>query len=266
MEGLLECRAAKISIDGVGRSFTSSNGEIHALRDAALDIADGEFCCLLGPSGCGKTTLLRIIAGLTRPTSGRITIRHSDASRPARAMVFQDYSVFPWMTVRRNVELPLKIRNVAPSVIETRVSDWLRRLGLTPFSDSYPTQLSGGMRQRVALARAFVTGAEVLLMDEPLAALDAQLRQLLQEDLLRLWEETRTTVVFVTHSIEEALLLGDRVVLMGARPGRVSEIIDVPFKRPRDPQALRQSPAFAELRERIWGRLREEVQSQLVSQ
>ena len=254
----------KIEVKGLNRTFwLGGESNVEALRDVNLTIAEGEICCLLGPSGCGKTTLLRSIGGLVGPSSGRIEVATQDASRPLMAMVAQDYSVFPWKTVRANVGFPLKMKGVPKAEIETRVMSALRDVGLESFADAYPDTLSGGMKQRVAIARAFVTDPEILLMDEPLAALDAQLRQLLAEQLLALCEQNRKTVVFVTHSIEEAILLGDRVVLMGARPGRIVNVVDVPFERPRDPAEVRSSPEFARLREMIWDWLRGEVEKQL---
>ncbi len=255
---------AKIEVRNLYRHFwLGGDKNVEALRDVNLTIGEGEICCLLGPSGCGKTTLLRTIGGLVGPSQGRVDIHSNRRDRPLMAMVAQDYSVFPWKTVRANVAFPLKMTGVSRAETETRVMDALRAVGLERFADAYPDTLSGGMKQRVAIARAFVTDPEILLMDEPLAALDAQLRQLLAEQLLALCEQNRKTVVFVTHSIEEAILLGDRVVLMGARPGRVVQIVDVPFARPRDPAEIRSSHEFAALRETIWEWLRGEVEKQL---
>lgn len=254
----------KITITGVSRTFwTGGQESVEALRDANLVINEGEICCLLGPSGCGKTTLLRIIGGLTGPSSGRIDVRISEPTRPLMATVAQDYSVFPWKSVWNNVMFPLRMRGVPAAEAKARVQSALEAVGLQKFANAFPSTLSGGMKQRVAIARAFVTNSEILLMDEPLAALDAQLRQLLAEQLLALCEENQKTVVFVTHSIEEAILLGDRVVLMGARPGRIVEVVDIPFARPRDPAEVRSDPEFARIREMIWGWLRGEVEQQL---
>lgn len=263
VQGTVKARP-KIEVRGLNRTFwLGGEANVEALRDVNLTIAEGEICCLLGPSGCGKTTLLRTIGGLVGPSSGRIEVATQDPSRPLMAMVAQDYSVFPWKTVRANVMFPLKMKGVPKAEAEQRVMRALRDVGLERFADAYPDTLSGGMKQRVAIARAFVTDPEILLMDEPLAALDAQLRQLLAEQLLALCERNRKTVVFVTHSIEEAILLGDRVVLMGARPGRIVNVVDVPFERPRDPAEVRSSPEFARLREMIWEWLRGEVEKQL---
>ncbi|MBN9112189.1 MAG: ABC transporter ATP-binding protein [Pseudonocardia sp.] len=253
----------RIAVERVSRSFQSSTGEVVALADVDLTIPDGQFCCLVGPSGCGKTTLLRILAGLARPSSGRAVVRHDDPRRLAHSVVFQDYSVFPWKTVRQNVELPIRARGVSKREAAAAGREWLRRVGLVGFEDSWPAQLSGGMRQRVAIARAFACDPEMLLMDEPLAALDAQMRLLLQEQLLALSQEEAKTVVFVTHSIEEAILLGDRIVVMGARPGRVIADIEIPFPRPRSPAQVRKEELFGELHEYIWSLVRGQVEDQL---
>jgi NitT/TauT family transport system ATP-binding protein len=256
----------RVLIEGVGRSFLTSAGEVVALRAVNLAIPDGQFCCLVGPSGCGKTTLLRIVAGLANPSSGRVEVRHDDPARQARSVVFQDYSVFPWKTVRGNVELPMRANGLSRREARGRSKEWLHKVGLTGFEDAWPAHLSGGMRQRVAIARAFACDPEMLLMDEPLAALDAQMRLLLQEQLLVLSQELAKTVIFVTHSIEEAILLGDRVIVMGARPGRVIADIDIPFERPRSPAEVRQQERFGELHEQIWALVRTEVEEQLMSE
>lgn len=258
--------APRIGVEGVSRSFLGRSSEVVALKDLDLTVPEGQFCCLVGPSGCGKTTLLRMMAGLSRPSAGRVSVRHDDPMRPARAVVFQEYSVFPWKTVRANVELPMRASGVSGREARSRSGEWLRRVGLTGFEDAWPAQLSGGMRQRVAIARAFACDPEMLLMDEPLAALDAQMRLLLQEQLLTLSEQEAKTVVFVTHSIEEAILLGDRVVVMSGRPGRVIADIAIPFERPRSPQAVRQEVRFGELHEEIWALVKSEVESQMQSE
>lgn len=256
----------RIRVDQVGRSFLSRKSEVAALRGVDLVVPDGEFCCIVGPSGCGKTTLLRMMAGLSRPSTGRILVRHDDPSRQARAVVFQEYSVFPWKTVRSNVELPMRANGIGKKEARRRAGMWLERVGLVGFEHAWPSQLSGGMRQRVAIARAFACDPELLLMDEPLAALDAQMRLLLQEQLLALSQEEAKTVVFVTHSIEEAILLGDRVVVMGARPGRMIADVRIPFERPRSPDFVRQQELFAKLHEEIWSLVKREVEQQLRSE
>jgi NitT/TauT family transport system ATP-binding protein len=250
----------KIIVRGLERTFASAKGSTHALGPIDLSVAEGDFCCIVGPSGCGKSTLLRILAGLANPSAGEAAIWPRHVGGVAIATVFQDYSIFPWKTVEGNVALGLDMARVNKAEKKARVDQWLKRLGLYEFAKAYPATLSGGMRQRVSIARALVVEPEVLLMDEPFAALDAQLRLLLQEELVRLWEADRRTVVFVTHSLEEALLLGDRVVVMSARPGRALADIMVPFERPRRPE-MRRDPRFAALHEQIWALLRAEVQA-----
>jgi NitT/TauT family transport system ATP-binding protein len=236
--------------------------DFHALGPLDLDIQTGEFVCVVGPSGCGKSTLLRLLAGLDTPSDGSIE-RVGDAGdhpdRPFNSMVFQGDSTFPWLTVYGNVAYGLRVRGVAYRQREEIVARMLRTVGLTKFAESYPYQLSGGMRQRVALARALANDPQVLLMDEPFGALDAQNRILLQDELLQLWDQTRKTVVFVTHSIDEALVLGDRVLVMSAVPGRIKEEIRVPFARPRQVYELKRDPQFGELNYRVWEALRDEV-------
>jgi NitT/TauT family transport system ATP-binding protein len=249
----------KIVVSGLERAFAARHRALQALGPIDLTVDEGDFCCIVGPSGCGKSTLLRILAGLTNPSAGEAVIWSRGPSAVPVAMVFQDYSIFPWKTVEANVALGLELAHVAKAERRARVGEWLRRLGLSEFAGAYPATLSGGMRQRVSIARALVIDPEVLLMDEPFASLDAQMRLLLQEELLRLWEADRRTVMFVTHSLEEAILLGDRVIVMSARPGRILADMTVPFGRPRQP-SLRGEPQFAALQEQIWALLRGEVQ------
>jgi NitT/TauT family transport system ATP-binding protein len=249
----------RISADGVCRTFTDRRGRrLVALEDFDLEVADGEFVCVVGPSGCGKSTFLRILAGLTRPSGGRVRLADTSPGRPLCATVFQEYSVFPWRTVEENVRFGLDVARVPRATARERVDRWLETVGLTAFRGAYPATLSGGMKQRVALARALVLEPQILLLDEPFGSLDAQLRLLLQEELLRIWQAHRHTVVMVTHSLDEAILLGDRVVLMTARPGRLKAVVPVPFERPRSSE-LRGDPRFAELETKIWAALREEV-------
>jgi NitT/TauT family transport system ATP-binding protein len=225
-----------LTVETLNKKYVSHGSETPALVDINLRIEEGEFVCLLGPSGCGKSTLLKIIAGLIPATSGRITINGKPVSGPGpeRAVVFQDYALFPWMTVRDNVEFGLEARKL-PLAERREVSRRLLKVvGLSDFAERFPHQLSGGMKQRVSIARALAVDPSLLLMDEPFGALDAQTRQLLQDELLRIWREYRKTVVFVTHSIEEAIYLSDRIVVMTARPGRVKQIVKVPEARPRD--------------------------------
>jgi NitT/TauT family transport system ATP-binding protein len=233
-------------------------GQTEVLKGVSLSIPEGAFAVLVGPSGCGKSTLLRILAGLDRQSSGSIKV---DAAGWAveNAMVFQESGLFPWMDVETNVRFGLDTRGVPRPEAEARVEAALKLVGLSKFRRHYPHQLSGGMRQRSAIARAFVTDPGMLLMDEPFAALDAQNRVILQAELVRLWEQTGKTVIYVTHSIEEALLMGDRTVIMTAQPGRIKRIIDVPFPHPRDLIQLSASPEFGRLKLDIWKVLEDEV-------
>jgi nitrate ABC transporter ATP-binding subunit len=225
-----------LTVENLNKTYVSQGSKTSALVDIDLRIEQGEFVCLLGPSGCGKSTLLKIIAGLIPATSGQIAINSKAVSGPGpeRAVVFQDYALFPWMTVRDNIEFGLEARRL-PLIERREVSSRLLKVvGLSDFAERFPHQLSGGMKQRVSIARALAVDPSLLLMDEPFGALDAQTRQLLQDELLRIWREYRKTVVFVTHSIEEAIYLSDRIVVMTARPGRVKQIVMVPEPRPRD--------------------------------
>jgi NitT/TauT family transport system ATP-binding protein len=235
-------------------------GNLLAVDNVTLDIAAGEFFMIVGPSGCGKTTLLRILAGLEQPTAGSYTVTTAPGStRPENSMVFQGDSLFPWMTVWENAAYGLKMRRAPSSHIKEVVSHYLDRTGLTRFAGSYPHQLSGGMRQRVSIARAFANDPEILLMDEPFSALDAQNKLLLQEELLRIWEEHKKTVLFITHSVDEAVILGDRIMVSTAQPGRIKAIVKVPFGRPRNVMDLQREPAFGNLVHEIWMSLRDEV-------
>lgn len=259
---------ASITAVGVGKRFTSRGGPITALHDFDFAAAEGEFVCIVGPSGCGKSTFLRIIAGLTAATDGTISIvRRPGASHrgPLANVVFQEHAIFPWKTVRENVGFGLQMRGIRRQEREAVTDDWLRRVGLSRFADTFPHQLSGGMKQRVGIARAFANDPEVLLMDEPLGALDAQTRVVMQEEILRIWQQQRTTVVYVTHSIEEAVLLGDRVELMSAHPGTNRESFSIDLPRPRSIEQTG-TANFAAWTYRIWQSLREEVQRTLLAE
>jgi NitT/TauT family transport system ATP-binding protein len=250
----------KIRIANLVKEFSTKGGVFTALDNISLDIAPGTFFVIVGPSGCGKTTLLRILAGLEKPSSGSIEVRADHPGKPSNSMVFQGDSIFPWMTVWDNAAYGLKMRDVPEARIREIIGHYLNKTGLTKFAKSYPHQLSGGMKQRVSIARAFANDPEILLMDEPFSALDEQNKTLLQEEVLRIWEEDKKTVVFITHSVDEAVTLGDKIMVMSAHPGKVKAIIDVPFARPRNVLELRSLPAYGEMVYQIWGHLREEVQ------
>ncbi|WP_414506317.1 ABC transporter ATP-binding protein [Streptomyces sp. NEAU-L66] len=240
----------------LARSFGRGSKALAALGPVDAEIAPGECVCVVGPSGCGKSTLLRIAAGLLRPSEGELELRVS-AGRPA-AMIFQDYGIYDWKTVLGNVRFGLDLQRVPRKEADARARSWLARMGLADFAGAYPATLSGGMRQRVALARALAVEPGILLMDEPFAALDAQLRTVLQDELLDLTQTTRTTTLFITHSLEEALVLGDRVLVMSARPGRIIAERRPPFGRPRTGD-VRATPEFTALKAELWQLLRDEV-------
>jgi NitT/TauT family transport system ATP-binding protein len=243
------------------RDLQKTFGSLTAVDRISVEIGRGEFFVIVGPSGCGKTTLLRILAGLETASAGSIEVDTTAGSnRPVNSMVFQGDSIFPWMTVWNNAAYGLRMRDAPASVIKERVGHYLDATGLTRFADYYPHQLSGGMKQRVSIARAFANDPEILLMDEPFSALDAQNKLLLQEELLRIWDEQKKTVVFITHSVDEAVYLGDRIMVMTAQPGRIKTLVPVPLTRPRNLIELQKSPEYGELISRIWSGLREEVQ------
>lgn len=251
----------KITIRGLDKRFTVPGGHVvTALESFDLDVPQGQFLTIVGPSGCGKTTFLRMLAGLERPTAGSIEVHGGTAGRPENSMVFQGDSIFPWMSVWDNAAYGLTVRGVPKAQIKETVGHYLDATGLTKFADAYPHQLSGGMRQRVSIARAFANDPEILLMDEPFSALDEQNKTLLQAELLRIWDDTRKTVVFITHSVDEAVTLSDRIMVMSAQPGRAKAFIDVPFERPRDVLQLRHQPAYGEIVYDIWSQLKEEVE------
>ncbi len=231
---------AQIRISEVNKVFNSDRKEVVALRNINLEIPDGEFVCLLGPSGCGKSTLLNAVAGFSLPSSGTITTddRLVTGPGPDRGMVFQEYALFPWMTVEQNIAFGLEIKGIAAAEIRRRVSALLEKLGLADFRSRFPKDLSGGMRQRVAIARVLALDSPIMLMDEPFGALDALTRRTLQDELLRIWAELKKTIIFVTHSIEEAIYMADRIVVMTYRPGTVKRDMRVMLPRPRDPAAV----------------------------
>lgn len=251
-----------IKVDSLTKSFVGQDGSVvNALSGVDLTVTDNEFLTVLGPSGCGKTTLLKAIAGLIPWNSGEITIDGTPVRGPGpdRAMVFQNFALLPWATVMENVSFGLQLKGVAKSERRAKAADLIEMVGLAGFESKRPNELSGGMQQRVGIARALAVEPKILLMDEPFGAVDEQTRRLLQEELLAIWEQTRLTVVFITHSMEEAVLLGDRVVLMSARPGRIAEIVDVPLERPRstDIGGLERSKEYVEITAHLWDRLRD---------
>jgi NitT/TauT family transport system ATP-binding protein len=254
-------RPVKIAARAVERYFgTGKEPTVHALGPFDLDVREGEFVCVVGPSGCGKSTFLRIVAGLLRPSAGEVDLYAAATTETPVAMVFQDYSIYPWKSVERNVSFGLELQGVGKREAVERSHHWIERLGLSDFAKAYPDTLSGGMRQRVSIARALTVEPEILLMDEPFAALDAQLRQVLQDELLDIWQsEAARTVIFITHSLEEAIVLGDRVVVMSARPGIHVESVDVPFERPRTPE-LRARAEFNDFKNDLWQLLKGEVE------
>jgi NitT/TauT family transport system ATP-binding protein len=244
----------KIQIDQVSRVYDIGKGNtLVAVDDVSLSIYPEEFVCIVGPSGCGKSTLLYLIACLDRPTSGRILIEGQavKAPNPRVGMVFQPDSVFPWLTVRKNIEFGPELRGLPPAECQKIGERYIRMMGLEGFEDSLPRQLSGGMKKRVDVGRAFANNPDILLMDEPFGALDAMTKERLQLELLQLWDNDRKTVLFVTHDLEEALVLGSRIVVMGLAPNIIQTIIEVPFARPRD-LLLKTSATFQECRRQLW--------------
>ena len=252
---------SKISVRNVGKVFSVNGGDFQAVRDVNLEVAREEFVCIVGPSGCGKSTLLRMLGGLETATKGEIKLDQQTPGRPITTMIFQQESVFPWLTVEKNAAYGLHAtNNWKGKESAERVDYFLEKTGLRGFRKFHPHQLSGGMKQRLSVARAFITNPEILLMDEPFAALDEQNKMLLQGELGKLWEGNRSTVVFITHSIDEAVLLGDRVIVMTSAPGQLKRAFDIPFKRPRDLIELRRTPEFNAMTRDIWELLRDEVE------
>ena len=244
----------EILVEGVAKAF----GPVQALSDIHVRVGAGEFLSIIGPSGCGKTTLLKTIAGLLTVDSGRIVVGERVVRGPGRecSVVFQDFALLPWATVQKNVEFGLLLRGVESRQRAAIATSAIAKVGLAGFAGAYPAQLSGGMQQRVGLARALAVNPRVLLLDEPFASIDEQTRRLLQDDLLTLWSEERKTVVLVTHSMEEAIYLSDRVVVLGPRPGRVHQVLEVPLPRPREGAEVRATAEFARLVDGLWKILR----------
>jgi NitT/TauT family transport system ATP-binding protein len=245
----VDASEGKIVVDEIEKRFRSGDRTVHALRDVSFGVAEGEFVCIVGPSGCGKTTLFRIIAGLEDSSGGTIRLNGEPIEGPGmdRGMVFQEYGLFPWRTVLENVGFGLEQRDTGAAERRERATEMIELVGLEGFPDAYPSELSGGMKQRVGIARALAVDPEILLMDEPFGSVDAQTRDMLHDELLRIWQETGKTVLFVTHDVDEAVTLADRVVVLTDSPGRVHEIVDVDLERPRH----RTDGAFGELEGRI---------------
>jgi NitT/TauT family transport system ATP-binding protein len=259
--------AGILTAERVTKTFSVRGGrDVVAVRDLSLEVHEGEFLCLIGASGCGKSTMLNMFAGFIQPTAGRVLLRGQSITRiePRCGMVFQAYALFPWKTVRGNVEFGLKMKGVPLAERRRTAGRFIEMVKLQGFEHHYPAELSGGMQQRVTLARILAADPEVLLMDEPFAALDAMTRQVMQEELLRIHEESRKTTVFITHNIDEALILADRIVVMSARPGRVKAILANTLPRPRR-VTIQLSPDYARLKSEIWGHVEEEVRQHVES-
>ena len=249
----------KLSIKGLTKSFSQNGQTVEAVADISVDFIANEFSAIVGPSGCGKTTLLRMLASLESPTSGKIVFGDCNPRKPKCNMVFQQQAVFPWMTVWKNIAFGLRRRGVKGSELRDTVERYIKLTGLSGFGTFYPYQLSGGMKQRVGVARAFANDPEILLMDEPFASLDEQNKTILQDELLRLWEETKKTVIFITHSIDEAISLSDRVIVMTKRPGKIKAILPIHLPRPRKMMELRTNAEYGELVYKVWRLLYDEV-------
>jgi NitT/TauT family transport system ATP-binding protein len=252
--GVAPVAAPKLKVDNVSLRYqTPAGSTFTALEQVSFEVPDQQFAVLVGPSGCGKSSLLYLTAGLAEPTSGEIYVGGKQVDGPGadRGMVFQGYTLFPWLTVRQNIEFGLKRRSVPAKERKEIVEHYLNEVGLTRFADNYSKQLSGGMMQRVAIARALANDPQILLMDEPFGALDSQTRLQMQQLLLKVWEHTKKTVLFVTHDIDEAILLGDRIFVMGARPGRIKQVLDVPIDRPRNLDMVME-PEFIKMKRDIF--------------
>lgn len=251
--------AVKVKINGVTKEFSTRNGWMTALNGISLNIMEHEFVCVVGPSGCGKSTLLNIIAGLSEPTSGTVYVDGGEVNGPGpeRGVVFQQYALFPWLTVQKNVEFGLKLKGMKGKEAAETATRYLKMVDLVQFKDSYPKELSGGMKQRVAIARAYAADPQVLLMDEPFGALDAQTRTQLQSELTKTWQEQKKTCFFITHDVEEAVILATKVIIMSARPGRIKKIVDINLPYPRT-QDMKMEQPFMELKSYIWGEVYQE--------
>jgi NitT/TauT family transport system ATP-binding protein len=256
--------ARLIQLDNVSKIFPSRKGDVEAVRDFSYEIHKGEVVTLVGASGCGKTTLLNMVAGFLAPTSGSILLEDKPiiGIEPRCGMIFQSYALFPWLTVRKNVEFGPKLNRIPKTVRREQAQQYIEMVGLEGFEDSYPGELSGGMRQRVALCRVLANKPDILLCDEPFAALDAMTRQVMQQELLKIVNESGQTVLFITHSIDEALILSDKVVVMSARPGRVKEVYEVDLPHPRKVE-VQLTDRYLELKRNIWDIVEEEVKASM---
>lgn len=254
-----EERNIKVKIDNVRRVFNTRNGEMVALNGVSLDIKENEFICVVGPSGCGKSTLLNIIAGLLEPSSGAVYCDGHEVKGTGteRGVVFQQYALFPWLTVKKNVMFGLELKGIKGKEAEDIAMKYLKMVQLEDFQNHYPKELSGGMKQRVAIARAYAVNPSVLLMDEPFGALDAQTRTQLQTELLATWEKEQKTCFFITHDVDEAIILAQKVIIMSARPGRIKEIVDIDIPYPRT-QETKMDARFLELKNHIWSQVYQE--------
>lgn len=246
----------EIEISGVTQEFEKKDGKFLALDTVNLNVEQNEFICVVGPSGCGKTTLLNIIAGLCKPTTGTVKVRGELVTGPGKGkgVVFQQYALYPWLTVEKNVEFGMRMKGVPKAERAEIAKKYIDLVGLSKFAKAYPKELSGGMKQRVAIARAYATAPEVLLMDEPFGALDAQTRAQLQENLLKTWEQERKTCFFITHDVEEAVLLATKIIIMSAGPGHITEIVPVTLPYPRT-QQTKLTSEFNELKNQIWNKV-----------
>lgn len=251
--------AVKVKIDQVIKTYQTRTGENIALNGISLDIKENEFITVVGPSGCGKSTLLNIIAGLLEPTSGKVYVDGTavEGPGPERGVVFQQYALFPWLTVLKNVEFGLNLKGVKGEQARQEAMKYIKMVDLENFIHAYPKELSGGMKQRVAIARAYAVNPQVLLMDEPFGALDAQTRTQLQTELLNTWEKERKTCFFITHDVDEAIILGQKVIIMSARPGRIKEVVDITIPYPRT-QETKMEPEFLALKNYIWSQVYQE--------
>lgn len=254
-----QAKTPKLEIKEVGKVFKTKSGETTALEKTSFSVSDGEFVTILGPSGCGKSTVLRIVAGLEEATSGQVLIDGQEVNGPGpdRGMVFQSYTLYPWLTVKDNISFGLKLKGVSQKERDDVARHYLQLIGLEGFEKHYPIQLSGGMKQRVAIARALANDPKILLMDEPFGALDAQTRNIMQEVLLKAWEESKKTILFITHDVEESIFLADSVYVMTARPGRLKKKVPIALERPRE-FSVKGSVEFTQYKEELLSLIREE--------